>query len=480
MSLLNHKPKTTKHNKDDPKILSELPYFITIVTLLASSGYGPYTIFKKMRNFELLPKTSIESEKIIKRIDILGMDPLSVMMKVKEKTSSKSFGEFLNGYVSSIQSGGDVVHYLKSKMNGIFEIYENSQKESVGRVKALIEAYMTMQIVILSVYIIITATSTTTQSPADQSMDTLYLVMILPPIISVGFMIISKNLNKSKMNEINFKKVLVFGIPGIIAVILIYEMGIMPEYNAYLLGIAFIVASIWPAKKFSKMSSLAIDAENASPQILRDIAEARKSGLGPEKCVIKACKRKDFGAFNKIANSISNKLEWGVTLDSMYESLAKKIKSFEVLISFKILFEIISAGGGNVHTLDSLAGITEKIQNIEKSKREMLKPYVMIGFLLIGITGFTTLMVIDSLTNIGIQSEIKDEKKLELEKQSKVKFELLAFSIIIQAWIAGLFLGKVTTGNYSGGYKLSIYLVCVSLAAIFVIQMGFFDVSNFF
>ncbi|QUC65461.1 type II secretion system F family protein [Nitrosopumilus sp. K4] len=480
MSLLKAMGKNGKPQKEDQTILFELPYFITIVTLLATSGFGPYTIFQKMREIKLLPKISLESEKIIKRIDILGMDPLTVMMQIKEKTTSKSFGEFLNGYVSSIQGGGDVVNYLKSKMNSAFDAYANTQKESVEKVKALIEAFMTMQIVVLAVYIIITATSSTGVEQSSEGLDPFFMIIVLPPVVSAFFMFVSSKLNKSKMSELDWKKIAMIGIPGVAIAGLLYSMDILPDYDAYILGIALIVASILPAIKFSKAYSLSLDSENATPQILRDIAEARKAGLGPEKCVVRACKRKDFGFFNNIANSIANKLEWGVSLNNIYKSIQKEIKDFQILISFKILFEIIAAGGGNVHTLESLAGIAEKIQNIEKSKREMLKPYVMIGFMLIGITGFTTLMVIDSLTSISVQSEIEEYKKEQLELESKSRFELMSFSIIAQAWLAGLFLGKVTTGNYSGGFKLSIFLIIITLIAIFVISQGLFDVGAFF
>lgn len=479
MSLLKHITKSDKTQKEDPKILFELPYFITVVTLLATSGFGPYTIFQKMREIKLLPKISLESEKIIKRIDILGLDPLSVMLEIKQKTKSKSFGEFLNGYVSSIQSGGDVVNYLKSKMNSAFDAYENTQKESVGKVKALIESFMTIQIVILAVYIIITATSTTGQDQSSNN-DLLYMVMILPPIISVMFMFISSKLNRSKIPELGIKKIIIFGLPSVIISGIIVYLGVLPDYNSYLMAASLIISSLWPAIKFGKIQSLSTDSESATPQILRDIAEARKAGIGPEKCVIAACKRKDFGVFNKISNSISNKLEWGVSLNNIYISIEKQIKDFQILISFKILFEIIASGGGNVHTLESLAKISEKIQNIEKSKREMLKPYVMIGFMLIGITGFTTLMVIDSMTSISVQSELEDYKKEQLKEESKSRFELMSYSIIVQAWISGLFLGKVTTGTYSGGFKVSIILLIITMITIFIISQGFFNVASFF
>ncbi len=126
MSFLKKHETNDKQKKVNKKIDAELPFFITIVTLLATSGFGPYTIFKKIKEMEILPNVRIESIKIIKKIDILGQDPLVVMRETKERSSE--FGGFLSGWVSAIQSGGDVVNYLTTKMNNAFEVYDAHQK----------------------------------------------------------------------------------------------------------------------------------------------------------------------------------------------------------------------------------------------------------------------------------------------------------------------------------------------------------------
>ena len=76
------------------------------------------------------------------------MDPISAISQAKDKTSSKLMSDFLGGYVSAIEGGGDVVNYLKSKMNGAFEAYAEIEKQKISKVKALVESYMTIQIVI--------------------------------------------------------------------------------------------------------------------------------------------------------------------------------------------------------------------------------------------------------------------------------------------------------------------------------------------
>ncbi len=481
MSFIKKSEAKDKQKKTNKKLDSELPFFMTIVTLLATSGFGPYTIFLKIKDLDLLPNVRIESIKILKKIDILGKDPLAVMLETKGKVSS-DFEEFLSGWVSSIQSGGNVVNYLTSKMDNGFELYESQQKELAGKVQTLIETYMTMQIVVLAVYIIITATSTdgVGTPPGPDDIDPLYVVVIMPPLVTFLFLVIAHRLNKSKIKELDWKKILMFGIPGILAAVAINLLDILPDYNLYILGGGLIASAVWPALNFRPKYAFALDAEAATATIMRDVAEARKAGLGPEKCVIRATKRKDFGLFNRVANGIANKLQWGMTLDNIFKFIKKETTDFQILINFKVLFEIISAGGGNVNTLNTLAKVSEKMRIIEKTKREMLKPYVMVGFMLIGITSFTTLLVIDSLTSLGAQLETDEVKRVAIELEAKSKFELLGIAILIQSWIAGLFLGKITTGSYSAGFMYSIFLVVIAIVAIAIISLKIFSVSSLY
>ena len=86
---------------------------------MATSGFGPYQILQKVKEIKLLPTIRFECEKLLRRIDILGLDPVLVLSQAQERPSSRSLGEFLNGYVSSIQGGGNVIGYLKNKMQSI-------------------------------------------------------------------------------------------------------------------------------------------------------------------------------------------------------------------------------------------------------------------------------------------------------------------------------------------------------------------------
>jgi len=471
--------------KQKKEIEKELPFFITVVFLLASSGLAPYLIFKKVSKIDLLPVIQQEANKILKRIDFLAGDPLTMISNTKGRLHSEALSEFLGGYILSMQSGGDVLSYLKSQMNSAFDIFAESEKTSIEKTKAIIEAFMTLQVVILAVFIIVAAmgnnpldATTTSQTNSD----TPYFIMLLPLVISVGFLKLVQDLTSPKTHELELKIILIYIIPSVLIAIIIILTGIFSTFNVdeYVLGIALIAGSIWPALKFKKIYTLGLNAESATPRILRDITEARKVGLGPEKCVQKACAGNDFKLFNPIANSISNKLQWGVSLNNIFNSLQNEIKNFKVLISFKILFEIISSGGGNAETLDSLAATSERLHNIEKTKQEMLKPYVMVAFMLMGITGFSILMVIDSFGDIEKGKELDEAKRAELEAEVDSSISVFSIVIIFQSWITGLVLGKIITGNYSGGFQYSLVLIIITLVGVTIINLSLFKVASLF
>jgi flagellar protein FlaJ len=466
------------------KIGRELPYFITIVTLLAASGLGPYTILQKIKEINLLPVIRQESVKILKRIDMLGVDPLTALNQAKDRPSSKALGEFLSGYVSAIQSGGNVLNYLKSKMYSTFERLENHEKSAVEKISGVVHAYLTIQIVILAVFILVASIGATPlqgflANPTATNSNPPYAILLFPPIMSIMFIVIAKNMVQSNFPELEIKKILKFGLPSVVigAVLILSNLFSGLQLDAYILGASLIAASIWPALKFRKIFTANMDAETAVPQILRDITEARKAGIGPEKCIVHACKRSDYKTFNTITNSIANKLEWGIPISNIFDAIRSELNNFQVLISFRILFEVIFSGGGNVNTLDTLADTSERIYNIAKNKRDMLGPYILVGFIVVIITGFTTLLTIDSFSQINNEKKIgQDNTGPNTETQ---KFEqLISIAVLVQGWLAGLFVGKITKGAYSGGFIYCMLYTIVSLISIAMIQSHLINISS--
>jgi flagellar protein FlaJ len=465
--------------KQGGKINKELPYFITMVTLLSSAGIGPYFMLQRIKSMELLPTIKNETQKMIKRIDLLGVDPLEVMRQVRTRSSSKALGEFFDGYVSTVESGGNVINYLKSKMKTVYDRHAESQKQSVVKLGALVEAYMTIQVVMLAVYIISAAVISDPFATSDTGISSEVIFLIVTPAISALFLFAANSNSVSKSPEIDMKKIIMFAAPALIVSGIVIGLNLIPDtmMEPYLFGGALIVSSIVPTIYFKKSYAMTVASEDSTPKILRTISEARKTGMSPEGSVIHACKRKEYGMFNSVANGIANKIEWGVDFKTIFKDLQKEIETFNVLISFNILFELISAGGGNPETLDSLTETSERMQEIQKEKRELLMPYLFVGFILMGTTGFTTLLVIDSFGDIARESQDLANTEGQIAASSLGLFPLI---VLIQSWTAGLFLGRVIKGAFSGGFFYSIILVIITLIGITMVQFSIIDVNSLF
>ena len=96
-----------------------------IFTLLAASGVSPYDSWKKMRKLSFLSNFRKEADEVVRQVEVLGKDPLTVMHQRAEKTNSKLYRNFLGGFVSSVRSGGKIVDYMKSELKAIFELRHN-------------------------------------------------------------------------------------------------------------------------------------------------------------------------------------------------------------------------------------------------------------------------------------------------------------------------------------------------------------------
>jgi flagellar protein FlaJ len=92
-----------------------LPFAITHMSAIASSGAPPYSIFKVLSQFEDYGEIANEAKRIIRNMDVFGLDEISAIKEVVSRTPSRELKEFLEGISMTIRSGGDLQKYLKER-----------------------------------------------------------------------------------------------------------------------------------------------------------------------------------------------------------------------------------------------------------------------------------------------------------------------------------------------------------------------------
>ena len=465
------------------EINRELPFAALLFTLLAASGVTIFESWKKLCNIDLLPTFQREAREIVRQVEVLGYDPLTVMYRRAERTKSKNYREFLLGYVSSVRSGGNVVNYLKSKLRSIFEVQSAAAIRSIERLSTLVEAYAVMLIVTLCSYILFIIFATTSVfepmkmsgTPGLSPAIVCILIFFVTPLISIFFMGVAYTERKSNLIEVKkpyYAAILPLTIvSGFIAALYFLpplQYLASPQIFPIVVTACLLAVSIPPTVVYMKLIKINSDAENSMPSFLRDVTEARKIGLSPEKSIIHAAKRTGYGKFSETLSLIRSQMEWGISLRKVFTNIKQKIQTWPVLVNFLILVETIKIGGGSAAALETLTDYSEKQKDVDANKKSLLRPYVILAFVwsvLIALTTTMVAMTVYALTQISLPGSAA----LPLEVM-QVQINLFSTGIILQCWLSGFFVGKVNEGTFAAGFKYSAMLVLTAYVSLLLSQ----------
>lgn len=479
--------KTASEEKGE--IERELPFVVMLFTLMATSGVSLYESWKRLRKASLLPRFQKEAEEVVRQVEVLGKDPLTAMYELAEKTGSRLYRDFLGGFISSIKSGGKVSDYMQSKLRSIFELRSKAMTRSTEKIATLVEGYSVMLIVILCVYILYVLLSSTASlelmsgiSIPTSPIIAYLLIFLAMPMISFIFMLVAHNIQKGTFLNLKtvYKKTII-SLAVSMGLFLVFMLAptLSDSIGLPLLLTACLTIGVLPgAIQYYKITRVNYNAEKSLPSFLRDITESQKTGISPEKSIIHATKRRDYGLFSQFLELIRSQIEWGVSLKDIFENFKQKIRSWPVLVNFMMMVETIEVGGGAVRALELLSEYSEKEFEVQDNKRALLRPYVILAFVwsvLIALTTTIVTMTMYILTQFATPS-LYEIMSAELADQ----IGLFSLGIIFQCWISGFFIGKISEGNFAAGLKYAALLAITAYVSLVLSQnflVGIFNVS---
>ncbi len=118
-------------NSRKGSIEANMPFAINHMAAISGSGVPPFVIFKLLSRTLEYGEVAQESERIVRNVDLLGMDLTAALKNVADRTPSKEFKQFLYGFVSNMETGGDLRKYL-----------DNSGKDAMFDYKLKREKYL--------------------------------------------------------------------------------------------------------------------------------------------------------------------------------------------------------------------------------------------------------------------------------------------------------------------------------------------------
>jgi archaeal flagellar protein FlaJ len=220
--------------------------------------------------------------------------------------------------------------------------------------------------------------------------------------------------------------------------------------------------------QYHKIAKINYNAEESIPSFIRDITEAQKTGQSPEKSIVQATKRKDYGPFSKFLILIRSQIEWGIPLRKTFDNLKKEIRSWFVIVNFAMMVETIEIGGNSTESLEILSEYSEKEREIQVSRRVLLKPYILLAFMWSALIAVTTTIV--ALTSTMMTGVVSSDLAAAATMAMQGQLRIFSVGIIIQCWISGFFIGKISEGNFGAGFKIAALLAVTAYASLVLSQ----------
>ncbi|MBI2543337.1 MAG: type II secretion system F family protein [Candidatus Aenigmarchaeota archaeon] len=176
-------------------INTNLPFALTHMAAISESGAPPYMIFKLISNFDEYGEIAKEMKVLVRNIDTFGVDPLTAIRELAERTPSNELRQILLGILSTTESGGDVRTYIKNAGEQALFSWKLNREKFMQQLSAYAEFY-TGILIAAPLFIVSLFAVMNMIQPNIGGFDILVLtklsLYVLVPFLNVGFLLFLK------------------------------------------------------------------------------------------------------------------------------------------------------------------------------------------------------------------------------------------------------------------------------------------------
>jgi flagellar protein FlaJ len=191
--------------------------------------------------------------------------------------------------------------------------------------------------------------------------------------------------------EFNEKNSILLGLSALMAasmLSLVLTANLLVFVSVLIIGVVVIVVS-FSILQFAEYSRLK-NCEDEFPSFLRDLAEAKRSGMSLVQS-LQTCARSDYGALTQEIVKIRNQLSWNIPMKIVFENFRKRFsKSSIINHSILIIVQMEESGGKTEDIIESLADNIENIKETQAEKKVLMSQHIMsmyaIFFIFFGIS----------------------------------------------------------------------------------------------
>ncbi len=483
----------------------KLPYALNFIAAMSSANVTPVTVFKGLAKQEVYGEVQKEASRIVRDVDVLGMDLISALHAAIQRSPSLKFQEFLQGIITTTTTGGELKPYFFEKTEELIRENRSDQKRFIDSLSLLAESYVTVVvaaplfvIIVLSVLMLINTSGGFT---LKAEMIAYLIIFIIIPVIQFFYTYVIRTkspeppdaplssslgttfselgkalrqprhvglLTQEQKDQLNRQRTLLATL--FLSLIFIVCMFLSWMYDSMLLRpqdyfILLVLSLMGPYAVYEWNTLQHIHrVEQTVGDFLRDLAESTRAGMTLHAAIRKA----SHGVYGDLTDEIITmaiQISWGVSAIDALKLFAERVRTPLIARSVALITEASLAGGNVADVLKSAADNTKEIQLIARERESAMSIYnsviYMSFFILMGV-----LMAIYALflpAAVEATAEVEGGEVGFLPKEVNVGFFQLIFAgaVLVQGMGGGIVAGVISRGKVMAGMKFSFIMVLI-------------------
>jgi flagellar protein FlaJ len=125
----------------------ELPFTLSELSVLASTGTSPIRLMRRMAQRDHDPAMTAEFQKIVYKTDVQGKDLITALAETAKESPSTSVRESFWDLANMIHQGGNLDEYLRNKSDDVMKLKRLIQKEFIERLSTFLDMYVSLVLV---------------------------------------------------------------------------------------------------------------------------------------------------------------------------------------------------------------------------------------------------------------------------------------------------------------------------------------------
>jgi flagellar protein FlaJ len=172
----------------------ELPFTTGYMSILAGAGVPPDFIWRSLAQIDSSLSISNVARNVVRDVELFGFDVISALETTSKRTPSERFKEMLEGFISVVYSGGNLVKYLRNRTQEYMKLKKIALKRFSDTLAVLAEFYVTLMVAGSLIFVVMLAVMSMLGGGGFGLLDSRLLLQLLTyiglPVGSVVFLVI--------------------------------------------------------------------------------------------------------------------------------------------------------------------------------------------------------------------------------------------------------------------------------------------------